>query len=78
MWLKSSIGVRILAELGVDDAARVVSSGVLRIALNDVGQGSNIAGVGSLSPRFGVEFRHMRVQSAKRLAARRKHQRHRR
>ena len=64
--------VRIFAELGVDDAARIVSSSVGWIALNDVGKGSNIADVGGLSPRFGVDLRHMRVKSAQRLAACRK------
>ncbi len=70
--------VRILAELGVDDAARVVSGRVGGIALNDVGEGRDIAGVGGLSPRFRVDLRHVGVKSAERLAACRKHQRDRR
>ena len=71
-------GVRIFAELGVDNTPRVVRRSVTWIALNDVGKGSNIAGVGGLSRRFGVEFRHVRIQPAERLAARRKRQRDRR
>ena len=62
-------GVRILAKLGVDDATRVVGGGVSWIALNDLAKGGDIPCVGGLSPRFGVNLRHMRVEAAERLTA---------
>ena len=53
--------VGIAPELGVDDAARVVSGRVTRIALDDLGQRCDIAGVGGLCCGVGLDLGHMRV-----------------
>ena len=60
--------VRILAELGVDDAARVVGGRVSDCA-GYLSKGGDIARVGRLSPGFGINLRYMRVQPAERLTA---------